>query len=326
MTAVTTLDWNAKQLDLIRRTVAKDCDVDEFNLFIHTAKHLRLDPLRRQIYAFVFNKNDPKKRQMTIVVSILGYRTIAARTGNYRPDNKPARLTYDESKIGPTNPTGLVEAEVSVFMRSHGEWHEIVGTARWDEYVPTIDEWRTNAETGEREPSGKSVIDRKKSGWVKMPTIMLAKVAETAALRRAWPDDFSGVYVEEEIDRTHTLDLSASELADMAGVERRAEKIGGLDGIMLDVSTPNRTVPLIAVQPGQFHARVDEFLAANAEEPSVVMMFKEKNHRSLQYFWALDPNAALDLKKKFEQVEKVYQSELAEPQALRAAAAASEEG
>jgi hypothetical protein len=46
----------------------------------------------------------------------------------------------------------------------------------------------------------------------------------------------------------------------------------------------------------------------------------------LQYFWALDPNAALDLKKKFEQVEKVYQSELAEPQALRAAAAASEEG
>lgn len=74
-----------KQLALIRRTVAKDCDAAEFDLFIHVCRAVRLDPLRRQIYAFVFGKDNPKKRQMTIVTSIGGYRSIAERTGNYRP-------------------------------------------------------------------------------------------------------------------------------------------------------------------------------------------------------------------------------------------------
>lgn len=320
MNALTT--YAPKQIELIRRTVAADCNVDEFNLFMHTAQHLGLDPLRRQIYAFVFNKKDEDKRQMTIVTSIAGYRTIAARTKTYRPDNRAPRFTYDPEQVSPINPTGLVRAEVSVFMHSHGEWHEVVGWAMWDEYVPVAEEWIDDPETGKRRRTGKAAIDKRKGGWVKMPTIMLAKVAEAAALRRAWPDDFSGVYVEDEIDRSHTIDLTASEIADMAAVETRAEKVGGLDGIMLDFSTPTRSLPLEAVAPGKFHERVDEFLTLNAEEPSVVLMFKAKNAKSLQYFWAIDPNAALDLKKKFESAEKQWQAALVEPQALRAAEAA----
>jgi hypothetical protein len=46
--------YNPRDLALIRRTVASDTTDDEFALFIHWARSLRLDPLRRQVHAFVF--------------------------------------------------------------------------------------------------------------------------------------------------------------------------------------------------------------------------------------------------------------------------------
>ena len=91
--------YNPRDLALIRRTVAIDTTDDEFALFVHWARSLRLDPLRRQIHAFVFNKNDPKKRRLSLVTSIEGFRAIAARTGNYRPDeNEPAFICDDALK------------------------------------------------------------------------------------------------------------------------------------------------------------------------------------------------------------------------------------
>jgi hypothetical protein len=57
--------YNPRDLALIRRTVALDTTDDEFALFIHWARSLRLDPLRRQVHAFVFHKNDPKKRRLS---------------------------------------------------------------------------------------------------------------------------------------------------------------------------------------------------------------------------------------------------------------------
>jgi len=50
--------YNPRDLALIRRTVASDTTDDEFALFIHWARSLRLDPLRRQVHAFVFHKHD----------------------------------------------------------------------------------------------------------------------------------------------------------------------------------------------------------------------------------------------------------------------------
>jgi len=41
--------YNPRDLALIRRTVASDTTDDEFALFIHWARSLRLDPLRRQV-------------------------------------------------------------------------------------------------------------------------------------------------------------------------------------------------------------------------------------------------------------------------------------
>jgi hypothetical protein len=46
--------YDPRDLALIRRAVASDTTDDEFALFIHWARSLRLDPLRRQVHAFVF--------------------------------------------------------------------------------------------------------------------------------------------------------------------------------------------------------------------------------------------------------------------------------
>jgi hypothetical protein len=69
LTPITSLPslYNPRDLALIRRTVATDTTDDEFALFIHWARSLRLDPLSRQVHAFVFHRNDAKKRRLSLV-------------------------------------------------------------------------------------------------------------------------------------------------------------------------------------------------------------------------------------------------------------------
>lgn len=223
--------YNDKQLALIRSTVAKDCNAAEFDQFIHICRAVRLDPLRRQIYAFVFNKDDAKKRQMTVVTSIGGYRSIAERTGNYRPDDKAPRYDMGEKDVN-TNPLGISRCEVTVYKHSHGEWHAVTGEAWWDEYVPVYD--------------GK--IDKYKTGWVKMPRIMIAKCAEANALRKAWPDDFAGLEEESEVDR-RMIDITPSEAAEDAATTAKLELIGGKDALTIDWCNGS---PLARIPAGQF--------------------------------------------------------------------------
>ena len=59
------------QLDLLRRTIASDCNREEFDLFIETAEHYGLDPFRRHIMPLVFGKDQPQKRRMVIIVGMM---------------------------------------------------------------------------------------------------------------------------------------------------------------------------------------------------------------------------------------------------------------
>ena len=139
MSAIAVVD-TARSLDLIRRTVAKDCEPAEFDTFIHICRAVGLDPLRRQIYAFVFGKDNPSARRLSVVTAIDGYRAIAERTGNYRPDDRAPRIEYsEEAKDVSKNPLGIVRAEVTVYKHAHGAWFPVTGEAFWDEYAPIIE-------------------------------------------------------------------------------------------------------------------------------------------------------------------------------------------
>lgn len=285
-----------KKLNLIRRTVASDTTDDEFNLFVNMARSLGLDPLRRQIYAFVFSKNDPKKRRMSIIVSIDGFRSIAEATGNYRPDEDEASYEIDQSLKGPLNPLGLVKATVRVWKYSHGDWHRVTGVVYWDEYAPVKDEWVYDEATGRNKKSGNKSLDD--SGqWAKMPRVMLAKCAEAAALRKGWPDNFSNVYESSEMDRAKVIDMLPAEAAEHGAITERQERIGHVKD----------TVPMIFdggtiefVPIGKVADRALEFIAANKDEPSSILQWQAQNKAGLQEFWAKSPNDALALKKEIE--------------------------
>jgi phage recombination protein Bet len=287
--------YDGKQLDLIRRTVAKDCNDDEFNLFAHTARHLGLDPLRKQIYAFVFSKDKPDKRRMTIITGIDGFRTIADRTGNYRPDEDEPTYETDADLKGPNNPAGLVRATVRVYKFSHGDWHKVTASAYWDEYAPLKDEW-AEGEDGRRRPTGKMTLDTS-GNWGKMPRLMLAKVAEALALRKAWPDDLAAVYAQEEVDRTTALDMLPSEAADAGAAEKRMEKIGGANAILIQWEANG---PLVPVPVGKLADQAIDFIERHAEEPSAIAVWNQRNVHGLREFWARAPVDALELKKRIE--------------------------
>jgi len=276
--------FSSREMDLIQRTVAKDCEPHEFDMFMHICRHSGLDPLRRQIYAFVFHKNDRSKRQLVPVVAIAGLRSMAERTGNYRPDDRAARLEIDDAAKNPnTNPLGIIRAQVTVYKHSHGEWFPAVEEAYWDEYVPLY---------GDK-------IDAKKQGWLKMPRIMLAKCAEAKALRKAWPDDFANLYEESELDQARTLDLSPSEMAELGGNEKRLEMIGGADAIMIDWLDGGAIDRVLLTDTAE---RINRFIDENKEEPATLAVFQDRNVYALQEFWTGNKSDALDIKKRFEQL------------------------
>lgn len=319
-------EFKPNELQLIQRTVAKDCNADEFRLFIHLCQSVRLDPRRRQVYAFVFGKNDKdqSKRQLTLVTSIGGYRTIADRTGNYRPDENepkyhfvPWKIERDQAlldareikdlrerkkqqdlideiyPIDPLNPHGIEKCIVYVWKHVHSEWHKVAGEAFWSEHVPTKEGWDDVA----RQKNGKLFIDPKKTGWIKMPRLMIAKIAEAAALRKAWPDDFANFLVDEETDRESTR-LDAIEAVALADEQDRLTKIGhGKDrAIMADFG--DNIIERVPV--GQFTDRALAFIKGNLGDVEAIQNWEIRNREPLREFWALKQGEAIEIKRAIE--------------------------
>lgn len=159
------LMFDDKKVALIKKTIAVGATDDELQLFLYQAQRTRLDPLTRQIY---FVKRGDKA---TIQPSIDGFRLIAQRSGVYAGQDEPVF----EEKDGK-----LVKCSVAVykFSPSGERYKSSVGVAYWDEYVPR---------------PGQDFM------WKQFRHTMLAKVAESLALRQSFPQELSGLYTMEEM-------------------------------------------------------------------------------------------------------------------------------
>ena len=296
------LEFSKSELLVIQNSYAKDCNQQEFDLFISVAKARGLNPLLKHIYAMVMNKDskDPKKpRQLTIIASIDGQRVIANRTRDYRPDDRAPRFETDpDLKDKDINPAGLISAEVAVYIHRHGDWHVVPHIAYYDEYAPLIDEHHED-DAGRWVKTGRIILDPRKPNWRRMPRILLAKCAEMGALRKAFPDDFSNLYGEEEIDRVHSLDLTASEILAQARAEQRQQMLGGA-GILMDFMSGG---PLEKVPLGRFYDRCMAFLRDIKGSPNTAMAWEQRNSTGLREFWGVDPGAALALKTELEKAK-----------------------
>lgn len=314
------MPWTGRQLDTIKRTVAKDTNDDEFNLFLEYARVKQLDPFSKQVIAIVFSKNDEAKRQMTIITTQDGCRVLASRCRDYRPEEAKPDYIYDPALKGPANPLGIVECSVTLWKQDNaGKWHPVNGTAYWDEFVPlkTSDaafEW---IDTGEFWPNkdgspGNRPKKRKQmregavleqtvdsSGlWAKMPRNQIAKCARMQALRGGWPETFSGVYAPEEMDRAVAQDLTASEMVEMEREDRRKKSIAmGNDEIpFVDHEGTLRFIPA-----GRYG---DDLIvvARNCSTIDQINGMMIRNKLGMQRYWVSHKDDALQVRQELDKI------------------------
>lgn len=295
------------QLELIKRTVAKDLNRDEFDMYISVCRRVGLDPFRKQIYANVYNKDKPDKRQVVFITSIDGFRAIAARNRDYRPGEDEPEIVYDEAIKGNDNPKGIVKAVVTVWkLDPGGDWRQIKGVARWEEFAPLkeggkwIDSGEVWSDSGKPKKTfrgdGSFILDPDAKFWRKMPAHMLAKCAEANALRKGWPEDLSGIYAPEELAQADYDDRSASELVEEEQTNRRLALISHADAVpfVMEAGQPIEQVPV-----GKLADLCLAFIE-RAEHELELEAWKDRNRIGLQEFWARAPGDALAVKKRLE--------------------------
>lgn len=178
----------SEQLDLLKRTIAKGTTDDEFGLFVQTSKRLGLDPFARQIFAV------KRGNQLSIQVSIDGFRLVAARTGQMDGQDGPYWCGDD------------------------GEWHDVWLSNQPPKAAKVI-VYRKGASRGFTGIARFSSYAQQSPTWTKMPDLMIAKCAECLALRKAFPAELGGVYAPEEMQQAHA-DAPREDAIDAEVIER----------------------------------------------------------------------------------------------------------
>jgi phage recombination protein Bet len=158
------INYTKEQIELVKSQVAPKATIDELNLFLYQCQRTGLDALSRQIYAI------HRGNKMTIQTSIDGFRVIAERSGDYAGQDEPEFIEQDGK---------LICCKVAVY-RFKGEqrYKASVGVAYWSEYAQSNNPM-----------------------WQKLPHTMLSKCAEALALRKAYPQDLSGLYTGDEMEQ-----------------------------------------------------------------------------------------------------------------------------
>jgi len=152
------------QIELIKRTVAKDATPDELKLYFYDCARQGVHPLDKLVH---FTKRAGK---YTPVTSIDFMRIQAHATGECLGISDPA--------FSGTPKGDDFAATVTVKRIVHGQVAEFTATARWSEYKPD-----------------------QAFMWNKMPHTMLGKCAEALALRKGFPKQLAGLYAREEMDQ-----------------------------------------------------------------------------------------------------------------------------
>jgi phage recombination protein Bet len=183
--------WGRERVELIRRTICpKGIGEDEFALFIEQCKRSGLDPLLKEAFC-VGRRQNAGSRDKPLWVTRYEFQPseagMLARAERF-PDFKgiQASAVYAEDEIIVDQGKGEVVHRFNPAKRKGslvGAWSRVVREGK----LPVV-VWLDFAGYVQQTPL-----------WAKIPTTMIEKCARVAALRKAYPEAFGGLYVREEM-------------------------------------------------------------------------------------------------------------------------------
>lgn len=217
------------QVAALKQLGIDDAPEGDLAVFFHQAKRSGLDPFAKQIYMIGRRTkvggygNGPERweTKYTIQTGIDGYRLNGRRAAEKAGEKIRTDGPYWHGTEGGWTDVWIdrkppAAAKFTIFR----DGEAFTGTAMYTEFVQT-------SGTGENQrPTGM---------WQKMPANQLAKCAEAQAWRKAYPEDFSGIQLE---DSTQTIEFDGNPTAP---VHARTERMSAAD--ILDEDGPCADAP-----------------------------------------------------------------------------------
>lgn len=203
-------DWNPQQVATLKQMGLEKAGPADLAVFLHQCQRTGLDPFSRQIY--MIGRWTKNGMRYTIQTGIDGYRLIADRA---------------DARGG-----GHHGYEDTLWCGEDGAWRDV-----WiDRKPPTAakvcvvrDLQRFSAVALMSEYCQTDKQGKPTPMWQKMPATMLAKCAEALALRKAYPQDLSGIYTTEEMGQASNREQHAP--APQINVEQLEAKLHQLDDV-----------------------------------------------------------------------------------------------
>lgn len=171
---------------------------EDIAFFSQYCQRTQLDPVSRQIYAISTTDRNGKSK-IQVLLSIDGYRIIAQRTGEFEGIETywcGADGVWKDVWLDNKNPSA---SKVIVYKKESNKG--ISAVALFKEYA-----------------------NLRSQTWQKMPALMIAKCAESLALRKAFPSALSGLYTTEEMSNTNIIDT-------------QTESVNTIDNSRYDIDT-----------------------------------------------------------------------------------------
>lgn len=223
--------WDERQLAALQ-SLGMHGSPAELAILLHHCQRTGLDPWARQIY-LITRQDRQRGTRATVQVSIDGMRLVADRvdrqTGGHHGYEETLWCGLDGQwrdvwLAGADEPPAA--AKVTVVR----DGHRIPVVAHMREYMP---------HTATGAPAGL---------WRGKPALMLAKCAEALALRRAYPQDLSGLYTADEMAQSAPNDQPEPSTPPVPEPPRRAsrQQLSELRDLMADAGLDGATALALA--------------------------------------------------------------------------------